>query len=133
LRKLKKEEIEKIKRIVTKPESFESMLKRVDVEDFKKLDIRIGEIREVEEIEGSNKLYVLKVDVGERLLRVVAGIKKHYSKEELLGKKVAVIVNLKKREIRGVVSEGMVIAADDGKNLALLTVDRDIEKGAKCY
>ena len=93
------------------------------------LDIRVGEIVEVEDLEGSKKLYKLKVDIGEEVREVVAGLKNYYSQEELLGKKVLLLVNIKPAKIFGVLSKGMLLAADDGETVALLTVNS--EKGNK--
>jgi methionyl-tRNA synthetase len=98
---------------------------KIDIEDFKKIQLRVGEIIEVEEIKNSKKLYKLKVDLGEDKPRtIMAGIKPYYSKEELIGKKVIVVANLKPKKIMGVVSEGMLLAVNDGKNFALLTPDK---------
>ena len=93
------------------------------------LDIRVGEIVEVEDIKGSKKLYKLKVDIGREIREVVAGLKKYYKQNELLGKKVLLLANLKPAKIFGVLSQGMLLAADDGKTVALLTVNS--EKGTK--
>ena len=100
-------------------------------EYFDEVELKVGEILEVEEVSGADKLYKLKVDTGEERT-LVAGIKKHYSKEELIGKKIIVICNLEERKLKGITSEGMLLAAsDDSKeNVVLLTVDKDIENGS---
>ncbi len=93
------------------------------------LDIRVGEIVEVEDIKGSKKLYKIKIDLGSEVREVVAGLKKYYTENELLGKKVLLLANLKPAKIFGVLSQGMLLAADDGKTVALLTVNS--KKGTK--
>ncbi|MGC8567921.1 MAG: hypothetical protein ACP5RP_01335 [Candidatus Micrarchaeia archaeon] len=104
----------------------------VSIEDFSKIEIRIGKILEVLDIENAKKpIYELKVDIGESEPRTIAaGIKSFYSKEELIGKKIALITNLEPKVVAGVVSNGMLLAAGDS-NIALLVPDRDIEVGSR--
>ena len=104
----------------------------INFDDFEKIELRVGEILEVEDMPNADKLYKLKVDTGEERT-LVAGIKKHYSKEELIGKKIIVICNLEKRKLKGITSEGMLLAAsdDDKENVVLLTIDKDIENGSR--
>lgn len=104
----------------------------VTFDDFKKLDLRVGEIKEVEDVEGADRIYKLRVNIGEDR-QLIAGIKQFYPKEELLGKKVVIIANLEPRTIRGVESHGMLFAAStpDKDKLTLITVDRDIPNGSK--
>ena len=82
-------------------------------------------------LEGSDKLLILKLDAGGEKRQVVSGIAKQYSPEEMIGKKVILITNLQSAVLRGVTSEGMILAATKGKKLVLLTVDGDIPAGAK--
>lgn len=93
-------------------------------------DLRVGVVKKVEDHPNADKLYILTVDIGEER-RLVAGLKAFYSKEELIGKRIIVVKNLKKKKIRGVVSEGMLLAADDGSNVALLTTLHKVETGTK--
>lgn len=104
----------------------------VTFDDFKKLDLRVGEIKEVLDIEGADRIYKVKVDIGEER-QLIAGIKQFYSKEDLVGKKVVVICNLEPRTIRGVESHGMILAAStpEKDNLTVVSVDRDIPNGSK--
>ena len=108
-------------------------------DDFKKVELRVAEIKSVEDIEGADKIYKLTVDLGcsDAINRVattiVAGIKQHYpNKEELIGKKVAVVANLEPRKLRGIESQGMLLAASnsDKSSVVLLTLDRDIPNGS---
>jgi methionyl-tRNA synthetase len=101
---------------------------KVTYDDFAKLDLRVAKILEAEAVEGSDKLVKLKIRVGMEERQLVAGIAKHYAPDELLGKKIIIIANLEPRKIRGIESQGMLLAAaeeEDGKlvKLALATVD----------
>ena len=98
-------------------------------EDFKKLEIKVGKILEVNDHPNADKLYILKVNTGEERV-IVAGIKNSYSKEELIGKKIIVVCNLEPREIRGVKSQGMLLAAPEKNEYVLLTVDKDVLEGS---
>lgn len=100
------------------------------IEDFKKLEFRIAEIIEASFHPQADKLYVLDIQVGEEKKRVVAGIRNFYSLEELKGKKVVVVNNLEPAVIRGVESQGMLLAASDGLTLTLVTPERLIGSGA---
>ncbi len=103
----------------------------VGIEDFLKIDIRLAKVLSAERVEGSEKLLRLRVSLGEEERTLMAGIAKHYSPEELVGKKVLILANLKPRKIFGVESQGMVLALSDGENLSLIVPDRDIKEGAK--
>ena len=100
--------------------------------DWQKLDLRIGEILEVHDHPNADKLFVIKVDIGEKKINLVAGLKSYYDKKELVGKKVIIFTNLEQKTLRGIKSEGMILAADDenGK-VVLLTIDSDIKNGSK--
>lgn len=102
----------------------------VDIEDFKKLDIRIGTILEAEDIKDSDRLMKLIVDIGEKR-ELVAGFKARYSPEDLIGKKVVVLANLEPVKLFGVESQGVVLAAQDDKTVSLLTIDKDVENGSR--
>ena len=99
-------------------------------EDFKKLDIKIGEVLSVEHVPNADKLYVLQVDLGGKQIQLVAGLKQLYKEDELKGKRIVVVTNLDPATIRGVKSEGMLLAAADGGDVSLLTVDRPIRVGS---
>jgi methionyl-tRNA synthetase len=103
----------------------------VTFDDFKKIDLRVAEIKTCEDIPGADKLYRLTIDVGEERT-IVAGIKQHYTKEELVGKKIVVILNLEPRTIRGIISHGMLLAASssDQTSVVLVEPDRDIPSGS---
>lgn len=101
--------------------------------DFQKMDIRVGEIKSAEDVPGADKLYKVVVDVGGEERTMVAGIKLHYKKEELPGKKVLVLVNMEPKTIRGVESHGMVLCAHtpDRSKLVCTTVEKDISVGSE--
>ncbi len=102
----------------------------IGIEEFQKVELVVGRIVSVEEIPGADKLYKLTLDLGDRKAQAVAGIKRHYHREELVGKLVAVVANLKPATIRGVRSECMILAASDG-TLAVLTPDREVPPGTR--
>ena len=102
--------------------------------DFSKLDIRVGTIKSVKEHPNANKLYVFLLEMGpeENDRQIVAGIKPYYKEDELIGKQITIIANLEHKEIRGIRSQGMLLAAEDGENpVALLVTDRKLNDNAK--
>lgn len=105
----------------------------ISYEDFEKLDLRVGEIIKVEEIAGADKLYKLTIDIGEETRTVCAGIKQYYSRDELKGKKIILLANLAPRKLKGIESQGMILAAvsDDENEVVLLSPESEIEVGAK--
>ncbi len=103
----------------------------IGLEDFIKLDIRVARVISAERVEGSEKLLKLRISLGDQERTIMAGIAKHYSPEELLGKKIIVLANLKPRKIFGVESQGMLLAASDGERLSILTPEKDVEEGSK--
>ena len=100
------------------------------LDDFKKTELRTAKILDVQEISGADRLWRIEIDLGTEKKSVVAGIKKFYSKDELLGKSVVVVANLSPSVIRGVESQGMLLAAKDNDKLTLLTVDKEIPAGS---
>jgi methionyl-tRNA synthetase len=105
----------------------------ISYDDFTKLDIRIGEITSVEIVEGADKLLKLTVDVGEdRSRQVISGIRMYFEDPQwLVGKKCPFLANLEHRTIRGIESEGMILAASAGDTLALLLPHRDLPVGTR--
>jgi methionyl-tRNA synthetase len=102
----------------------------VSFDEFKKLDLKIGEIISVEHVPNADKLFSLQVDIGGKQIQLVAGLKNIYKEDELKGKRIVVVTNLDPVTIRGIRSEGMLLAAVDGKDVSLLTVDRPIRVGS---
>ena len=103
----------------------------ITFKEFKRLDIKIGTVAEIEKVPGSDKLYKMQVDMGGELRQIVTGLVDYYSMDELRGKVIAVVLNLKPAKIFGQWSYGMLLAAEKDDKLALLTVDREIPNGAK--
>ncbi|MBI1935877.1 methionine--tRNA ligase [Candidatus Woesearchaeota archaeon] len=96
------------------------------------LNLKVAKITEVMDHPNADKLYILQIDLGNEKRQLVAGLKGHYSPEELLNKKIVVITNLKYAKLRGVESQGMLLAGDDGQNVGVLTVDKS-EAGKNVY
>jgi len=104
----------------------------ISFEDFQKLNLRVAEILEIEDIEGADKLYKLTIDVGELGQRTIcAGIKEFYSKDELQNKKIIVVVNLAPRKMRGIESRGMLLAADENGKPILITPEKDVRNESR--
>jgi methionyl-tRNA synthetase len=104
----------------------------VSIDDFDAMDMRVGQVEEVEEHPNADRLYMVQVDVGDRTLQTCAGLRNHYNPEELEGRKVTVLANLESSELRGKTSECMILAADDGDGeVVVLQPGSDISTGSK--
>ena len=101
--------------------------------DFDKVEIRVAEVKEVAKVEGSDKLLKFRLDAGDGQDRqILSGIAKYYPNEqELVGKKVQIVANLKPRKMMGLLSQGMILSAEHGDNLTLLTVDPSVPNGSQ--
>ncbi|MCR4442111.1 MAG: methionine--tRNA ligase [Peptococcaceae bacterium] len=104
---------------------------QITIDDFARIDLRVAEVLSCERVEKADKLVRLEVRVGEETRTVVAGVAMHYQPEELVSKKVILAANLKPVKIRGITSQGMILAASDGKDLEVLTVSKDLPSGSK--
>lgn len=105
----------------------------ISLADFAKVDMRVGEVRTAERVPGTSKLLKLRVDVGDEERQIVAGIAEVYAPEQLVGRKIVVVVNLEPRKIRGVESQGMLVAAtvgEEGKPV-VATFTEDVPAGAR--
>ena len=104
----------------------------VTFEDFEKLQFQVGEIIACEEVKKSRKLLCSKVKIGSQVRQIVSGIKSNYSAQEMIGKKVMVLVNLKPAKLAGILSEGMILCAEDENgNLSLVTPEKEMPAGAE--
>jgi methionyl-tRNA synthetase (EC 6.1.1.10) len=103
---------------------------KISIDEFRKIKLRVGKVISAEEVENSSKLLKLVISFKDEQRQVVAGIKNHYKPEELVGKKLIVVFNLKPAKLMGLVSDGMILAASDGEKLSVLTVDKDIDEGS---
>ncbi len=103
----------------------------VDIADFEKLQLKIAKILAAESLEKSNKLIKLTVSTGDKTKTILSGIRKYYKPEELIGKKVVIIDNLKPAKMLGIDSQGMILAAaENGEKLSLLVLDKDLAEGS---
>lgn len=108
----------------------EETLSQISIEDFARIQMRVGQVLEAEKIENSRKLIKLRVDIGTEVRQVVAGIAEAYEPESLLNKKVVLVANLKPARLMGVESNGMIVAASvDGKPV-LATFTEEVPNGA---
>ena len=104
----------------------------ITFDDFGKMQFQVGEIISCEAVPKSKKLLCSQVKIGSQVKQIVSGIRKHYTPEEMVGKKVMVLVNLKPAKLAGVLSEGMLLCAEDAEgNLALMTPEKAIPAGAE--
>ena len=113
-------------KIIKSPEASQM----VTYDEFRKLEIKVARIQEVSPHPNADRLYVLKIDLGDSQRQIVAGIRASYKPEELVGKQIAVIVNLEPAVIRGVESQGMLLAASDDAGIAILTPQREVKPGS---
>ena len=116
----------------TEPAKVEAVQKPIlTIDDFDKMQLQIGEVLSCEEVPKSKKLLCSQVQVAGRVLQIVSGIKNYYKPEDMVGKKVVVITNLAPAKLAGVLSEGMLLCAEDEEGrLALLTADKDVPAGS---
>ncbi len=103
----------------------------IEYEDFAKLDLRVAKILDAEKVPKSKKLIKLTVSLGNEERTIVGGIANHYAPEELIGKKIIIIKNLKPRKLMGITSQGMLLAASNDEEFSLLGLDRDVKEGSK--
>ena len=106
---------------------------KIGIEDFAKVEMRVGQVKTAERIVGADKLLKLTVDIGSEIRQICAGIAQHYEPETLIGRKVVVVVNLAPRKLRGVESNGMIVAASVGPEgrPVLAGFAEDVEVGAR--
>ena len=102
----------------------------ITFDDFKKLELRTAKIVDVKDHPDADRLYVIEVEIAQEKRQVVAGIKSSYQPEDLIGKSVVVVVNLEPATIRGVESNGMILAASDDNGLSVITLDKDVLSGS---
>ena len=103
----------------------------ITIDDFGRVDLRVAEVVAAEKVAKSKRLVKLTVKIGAEVRTLVAGIAEHYEPASLIGRKVVVVANLEPATLMGIESNGMLLAASEGSNLALVVLDRDIPSGAK--
>ncbi len=104
---------------------------KINIDDFFKVELKVAKVLEASEIEGADRLVRLRVDLGAETRQLVAGIKKSYTPEELVGKHIIVVANLQPATLRGVESQGMLLAASTEDGPVLATFDKAVAPGAK--
>jgi len=115
------------------PTELPDLKPEISFAEFQKLDIRVGTVVKVENHPNADKLYLLDVDFGGPRRRLVTGLRDDYTAEELLGRQIAVLLNLAPAKFRGIASEGMLLAAEDGKVVSLLQPDRKVDDGGPVH
>jgi methionyl-tRNA synthetase len=103
---------------------------RITIEEFARVEMRVGQVVEAQKVEGSRKLVLMKVDIGTEVRQVVAGIAEAYDPAALVNRKVVLVVNLKPARIMGIESNGMIVAASDGAKPVLATFTEEVRNGS---
>ncbi len=102
----------------------------VSFDDFKKLELKVAEIAAVDPHPNADRLWMLRIKIGVEERTIVAGIRQHYAPEQLVGRKIVVVSNLEPATIRGVTSQGMLLAASDDQKIIILVPEKDIASGS---
>ncbi len=133
-----KEVMEKVNKMIEEQKKenevkVEEKKEIITIDDFDKVDLRVAKVLEAEAVEKSDKLLKLKVSLGNEERQILAGIQKYYKPEELIGRKLVIVANLASRKMRGLESQGMVIAAGDGDVVKVLFVDDAVDAGESVH
>jgi len=103
----------------------------INIEEFRRLELKVGTVRSAETHPNADRLLVLRVDLGSEERQIVAGIRRSYATEELVGRQVVIVANLEPATLRGIESQGMLLAASDGERIVILTPQKEVSAGAK--
>ena len=103
----------------------------ISIDDFRKIELKVATIISAEPHPNADKLIVLQIDLGEEQRQICAGIRNHYTPDELVGKQVVVVANLETAKLRGLESQGMLLAASDEGRVIILTPETKVQPGAK--
>lgn len=103
----------------------------ISIEDFRKVELRVATIKSAEPHPNADKLMVLQIDLGDEQRQICAGIRGQYAPEELIGKQIVVVANLETAKLRGLDSQGMLLAASDNGRVVILTPEKPVAAGAK--
>jgi methionyl-tRNA synthetase len=103
----------------------------ISIEEFRKIELKIATVKSAEPHPNADKLMVLQVDLGGEQRQIVAGIRNHYGPEELVGKQIVVVANLEPAKLRGLESQGMLLAASDEGGVIILTPEKSVQPGAR--
>ena len=101
----------------------------ITIDDFKKVELKVAKVLSAEPIEGSDKLLKLQIDLGSEQRQILSGIAEFYKPEELVGRQIVIIANLEPRQMMGLESNGMILAAGDGELISLLAPDKELPPG----
>ncbi|MBI3244905.1 MAG: methionine--tRNA ligase subunit beta [Deltaproteobacteria bacterium] len=104
---------------------------KISIDEFAKVELRVATVKAAEPHPKADRLLVLKIDLGDEERQLVAGIRAHYTPEELVGKQIVVVANLQPAMLRGVESQGMLLAASDGEKVIVLSPEKPIAAGSK--
>ena len=99
-------------------------------EEFRKEELKVAKIKEVQDHPNADRLYVLVVDIGDRTMQIVAGVKSSYQREQLVGRQIVLVDNLEPAVIRGVESQGMLLASSDENGISIISPDREVALGS---
>ncbi len=102
----------------------------ITIDDFRKLELKVAQIKEVADHPNADRLYVITLEVGDKTKQVVAGIKSSYAKEDLVGRQVVLVDNLEPALLRGVESQGMILAASDEQGICIISPERKVALGS---
>jgi methionyl-tRNA synthetase len=103
----------------------------ISIDDFRKIELRVATIKSAEPHPNADKLLVLQIDLGGEARQICAGIRNHYTPEELVGRQIVVVANLETAKLRGLDSQGMLLAASDHGRVIILTPEKIVQAGAK--
>ncbi len=103
----------------------------ISIEEFRKIEIKVATIKHAEPHPNADRLMVLKIDLGSEERQLVAGIKEHYAAEDLIGRQIVVVANLEPARLRGIESQGMLLAATDDDKIVILNPEKPVAPGAK--
>ena len=128
--KEKEKKVEEVKPQVPEEKPEEKKEEYISIDDFAKVDLRVATIVEVERLEGTDKIYKMKVDDGERIRTVCAGMVPYYEADYMVGKQIIIVANLKPRKMKGVLSEGMMLAGGE-EVVKFLSPEAPLPNGSK--
>ena len=104
---------------------------KISIDDFRKIELKVATIKSAEAHPNADKLLVLQIDLGGEQRQICAGIRNHYTPEELVGKQIVVVANLETAKLRGLESQGMLLAASDDDRVIIMTPEKSVQAGAQ--
>ncbi len=108
-------------------------MEEITIDDFHRIDLRVGKVIECEKVEKSRSLLKIVVDIGDEKKQIISSISDYYKPEDMLGKQLIIVNNLKPAKFMGLESQGMLLAVEDNNGVSLLHPDRDMESGTKVH